>query len=216
MKKNLELWEAVEETNPEITKNAKLGSLNITAINATSQIKKATEHWGSYGDNWGLKDLDYSYMDVGETKLALVKSKFYYPKGEFELSSCIKVCYRTNGTNSYLKIDDDFMKKIETDLTTKALAKLGFNADVFMGLYDDNKYVESMKKKFAPVIELITKEQVLELVKLISEAKTTMKALLTTLNWGIVKLEEIQKASFESVVSLLKGKITRNIAREVA
>jgi len=33
-------------------------------------------------------------------------------------------------------------------MTTKALSKLGFNADVFLGLYDDNKYVYQLKQEF--------------------------------------------------------------------
>ena len=45
-------------------------------------------------------------------------------------------------------VDADFAKKIETDALTKALSKLGFNADVFMGLYDDHKYVQMMDEEF--------------------------------------------------------------------
>lgn len=206
---NLELWDKVEKTNPDSTKDAKIGQMKITAINAQSQIKKATEMFGKYGHTWGLKDLEYTFMDVEDTKLAMLKSCFYFPEGEFEIHSSIKVCYKTNGANGYLKIDDDFMKKIETDVTTKALSKLGFNADIFMGLYDDNRYVNQMKKEFTPKPETITQEQVLTLVKLIAEAKTTMSALLNNLNWGITKLEQIQAASYSSVIDILEDKIKR-------
>ena len=44
-------------------------------------------------------------------------------------------------------VDADFAKKIETDALTKALSKLGFNADVFMGRFDDTKYVLEMQQK---------------------------------------------------------------------
>ena len=40
------------------------------------------------------------------------------------------------------------VKKIETDLTTKALSKLGFSADIFMGKYDDVKYMNDIIKEF--------------------------------------------------------------------
>ena len=36
------------------------------------------------------------------------------------------------------------MKKVATDALTKGLSKLGFNADVFMGMFDDNKYVNKL------------------------------------------------------------------------
>ena len=45
-------------------------------------------------------------------------------------------------------VDADFAKKIETDALTKALSKIGFNADVFMGLYDDHKYVAMIQEEF--------------------------------------------------------------------
>jgi hypothetical protein len=44
-------------------------------------------------------------------------------------------------------VDDECYKKIQTDALTKALSRLGFNADIFMGLWDDNRYVEQVKKK---------------------------------------------------------------------
>ena len=40
------------------------------------------------------------------------------------------------------KPDTDCMKKATTDGLTKCLTYLGFNADVFLGKFDDNKYVE--------------------------------------------------------------------------
>ena len=35
-----------------------------------------------------------------------------------------------------------------TDALTKAFSHLGVSADVFLGLFDSNKYVDSMKEKF--------------------------------------------------------------------
>lgn len=148
---NLSLWNKVEKTNPAHTKDAKIGQLSIKAINAQSQIKEATKQFGTYGNTWGLKNLKYSFMDIGTTKMAMLGAEFYYPSGEFEIHTTLKIAYMTQGSNGYLKIDDDFMKKMETDVTTKALSKLGFNADVFMGLYDDNRYVNQMKEEFNPV-----------------------------------------------------------------
>ena len=46
--------------------------------------------------------------------------------------------------------DEDAYKKCVTDGITKCLSYLGFNADVFLGKFDDNKYVKEMARKFAP------------------------------------------------------------------
>ena len=51
-----------------------------------------------------------------------------------------------------LKIDDEAPKKAMTDAMTKAFSHLGMSADVFLGMFDDSKYVESLKKEFAQKI----------------------------------------------------------------
>ena len=58
--------------------------------------------------------------------------------GEFPIASSIK-------TMMGKRVDDDCIKKVQTDALTKGLSKLGFNADVFMGRFDDNKYVATDK-----------------------------------------------------------------------
>jgi len=61
-----------------------------------------------------------------------------------------------------LYIDKDWAKKIETDVTTKALSKLGFNADIFKGNWDDDKYVQErvneeriLQSRFDAIIGMI-------------------------------------------------------------
>ena len=55
--------------------------------------------------------------------------------------------YSINGTDITSvkvtwKIDDEYAKKSATDALTKGLSMIGFNSDIFLGKYDDNKYVE--------------------------------------------------------------------------
>jgi hypothetical protein len=54
--------------------------------------------------------------------------------------------------NAKTKVDND-AKKIETDTLTKAISKLGFNADIFMGKFDDLRYIEEMNEEFNPEIK---------------------------------------------------------------
>jgi hypothetical protein len=162
MSDNLKLWKLVEKTNPAHTKNANVRGNKITAIAPQYQIMQATEQFGSYGTTWGFKtvSIDSSLMSVG---LVTFKGLFFYPGGEFEILSSIGI-YRDNAQT---KIDDDFGKKVETDALTKALSKLGFNADVFMGLYDDNRYVQQMNEEFAAPAELTETDQ--EWIALVKE-----------------------------------------------
>ena len=43
-------------------------------------------------------------------------------------------------------LDTDAYKKLETDTLTKALSRLGFNADIFEGLYDDPNYIRQISQ----------------------------------------------------------------------
>ena len=140
---NLDLWNKVEKTNPKYTKKANVKGNQITSIAPQFQVMNATEQFGSYGSTWGFKNMsiDYTLMDKG---LVTFKALFYYPSGEFETINSIQL-YRDNAMT---KIDDNFAKKLETDTLTKALSKLGFNADIFLGKFDDVRYVEDLKKEF--------------------------------------------------------------------
>lgn len=161
---NLELWNKVEKTNPKYTKKAKVGGNNITAISPQFQIMNATEQFGSYGRKWGFTNIKYDYsltntpikisitdyntkaVSVVDTILGLVgfKATFFYPEGQFEISNSIKIFT----DNKHSKIDDNYAKKLETDTLTKALSKLGFNADIFLGKFDDVRYLEDVTNEF--------------------------------------------------------------------
>jgi hypothetical protein len=168
-KDNLSLWHSVEKTNPKYTKNANVGGNKITAISPQFQIMNVTEKFGSYGSTWGFKDINLDYTLVNtpfkrektegvypnkkvvgyeDAMMGLVvfKATFYYPGGEFPIINSISLF--TN--NDMTKLDDNFAKKVETDALTKAISKLGFNADIFLGKFDDVRYVEEMKKEFDP------------------------------------------------------------------
>ncbi len=132
---NMELWNSVCETDPKKTKPVDQRG-GFTAICAQWQFKRATELWGPYGGKWGIQECIYGY--VGEPPIEMwIEAEFYCPAGKFQISSDMK-----------FRAGDDGRKKLLTDITTKALSKLGFNSDVFEGKFDDNKYIEKMNKKY--------------------------------------------------------------------
>jgi len=143
---NLDLWNKVEKTNPKYTKPAKIGGMKITAIAPQYQIMLATEQFGPYGKGFGFKSIELDYSLIERYDLIVFKGVFFHPGGEFEIINSSKMYMDRNKE----MIDADFAKKIETDALTKALSKLGFNADVFMGRFDDTKYVMELKEEFKP------------------------------------------------------------------
>ena len=141
VKENKTLWEMVEKTNPKYTKRVSYGKRTFTAVDAYYQIKNATALWGPYGKKWGFRDITLSFQDIstkdGVKKLLVLQSTFFYPDGTFPV------------INSIYVNDDEALKKIYTDTLTKALSYLGFNSDIFLGLFDDARYINELKKEFA-------------------------------------------------------------------
>lgn len=161
---NMKLWEAVCKTDPAHTKPAKIGGLNITAIAPQYQIQEATRQFGPYGVGWGFESIELDYSLIDPFKLIIFKGTFFHPGGKFQIINSSKMYI----DRAEKMLDADFAKKIETDALTKALSKLGFNADVFMGRYDDTKYVNDMRQEFAEKPEFTVDDNAkgwIELVK---------------------------------------------------
>lgn len=137
----MELWKIVCKTDPDTTKRVNTRG-GFTAIDAQSQVKRATEMFGSFGFGWGTKDETFTQPITG---VIIYQATLYYnfgkEKGEFPIHSSIVLAINN-------RVDDDAIKKVATDALTKGLSKLGFNSDVFEGKFDDNKYVNQMENTF--------------------------------------------------------------------
>lgn len=179
VKNNMELWEKVETSDFDSTKPVNDGKRTFTAIDAYAQIKKATELWGAYGSVWLLDDMKFFYNTYDELVLEAV---FHYPGGKFPVATDISVLTTKGGKTR------DTHKKLMTDAITKSLSYLGFNADVFLGRFDDNKYVEALKSDFEK--ERLAKE----------EAEKTRAAQ----DWTNEFLKKLIDLDHEKVVQLVK------------
>ena len=145
---NLKLWNSVDKTDPAHTKKAKKGQYNFTAITPISQFKKATEAFGVQGIGWGISvgTEVFQEKEYGTTIILSYDAVLFFivdgVRGELPIHASEKSCYQTQGANGYMKIDDEVRKKVVTNAKTKGLSELGFNADVFMGMFDDPNYVD--------------------------------------------------------------------------
>lgn len=129
---NMKLWNQVSVTNPDHTKPVSYGQRHFTAIDAYHQIQRATELFGPVGVGWGW---DASLRFEGDVCCAVVDM---WHSGEREKRFTVMGSAKVGN-------DGEAPKKALTDAITKGLSYLGFNADVFMGLYDDNKYVAALR-----------------------------------------------------------------------
>ena len=194
-KNNLELWNKVEKTNPKYTKKAKIGGMNITAIAPQYQIMQVTEQFGIYGEKWGFKDIKLSYDLVEKCNLVVFKGTFFFPNGEFEIINSCKLYM----DRALTMVDDNFAKKIETDTLTKAISKLGFNADIFMGKFDDVRYVEEANAHFNPIKKPSEK---LKECKTLAELATAYTSLTRTEQTAMTALKDELKESFSKKQSI--------------
>jgi len=143
---NMKLWDAVCETDPKHTKPVTIGSWSFTSIDPMQQIKKATEHMGVAGRGWGWTVEETKFLPTDQVALRI---RLWYGSVESFVEQWGQCgMYKDNAKT---KPDNDCVKKATTDGITKCLTYFGFNADIFMGLYDDNKYVMAMDDKFREV-----------------------------------------------------------------
>lgn len=143
---NLALWESVEKTNTKYTKPATVNGRTFTSITPTYQQKIATKAFGPRGKFWGtVPDSEtFEYKEIGNTTLLIYRATFFYiyngERAELPMGATETMAYITKGGKGYLKIDDEADKKVRTSAVSKVLSELGFNADIFMGLFDDYDY----------------------------------------------------------------------------
>ena len=132
---NMDIWDAVEKTDPDYTKDVTFGR-KFTAIDAHYQIMMATKQFGPIGIGWGYETGE----PIFQNQFVIVPVTLWH-SDRGNTFGPIYGCCEMFGKRP----DSDAPKKATTDGVTKALAQLGFNADVFLKKFDDNKYVEQLK-----------------------------------------------------------------------
>ena len=179
---NMKLWNSVCETNPDITKRVNNRG-GFTAIDSQTQVKRATELWGSYGFNWGLKDVKFNEFREGDKIVGLMAyGTFIHPNCLTGFPIAADMPYKAN---------DDCVKKLQTECISKALSRLGFNSDVFEGKFDDNRYVSEMTKKYA--------QQKQDLQTDITKSKATVPEVVEP------KVDSLQE---DEILSMIEDELT--------
>ena len=140
--KNTYLWDQFKHTDPKYTKPFPKFGKTLTTIDPMYQVMCMTRVFGPVGSGWSY-DVKYHYTDANvfaEVKIVYRIEDIWYRYGPV---SSVCALYKKAGS-----LDDEAPKKALTDAMTKAFSHLGVSADVFLGLFDNNKYVQEMKAKF--------------------------------------------------------------------
>lgn len=160
MSENTKLWDILGRTDPKHTKTFKrAGGFSGTAIKPMWAYRRMTEEFGPCGIGWGIGEPKFDVVP-GENNEVLVyctayvwyenegRSERIYGVGGDKVVTYIKANEQYNRP-ARLENDDEAFKKAFTDAITNALKMIGVGADVHMGMFDDNKYVNTMKAEFA-------------------------------------------------------------------
>lgn len=156
-KNNMHIWSQVCATDPKHTKAVSFGR-KFTSIDAHYQVMRATEVLGPVGEGWSYNcvygqevagTIPYVWCDMTihwGVHVAIVDAPGWNNQTFSNVYGPIRcTCPMLDSKG---KLDKDAPKKAMTDCLTKGLSHLGFNADVFLGKFDDNTYVSMMKEKF--------------------------------------------------------------------
>ena len=142
----MQIWDKLKKTNPKYTKPFGKFGKELTTVDPQYQIQMMTSMFGPVGKGWKYT-VEYKYLDG--LVFAEVSIKYYLDSKWYEYGP---VCSVQNLSKKNGGLDDEAPKKAMTDAMTKAFSHLGMSADVFLGMFDDSKYVESLKKEFAQKI----------------------------------------------------------------
>lgn len=217
---NLALWRSVEKTDPQHTKPfSRGGGFRGTATNATYLAMKATETFGPIGTGWGVKVLDEQYVEGGwlddrtrETVHKVLVELWYERDGKRgsvqQYGQTTFIGRNKNGITT----DEEHAKKSLTDGMSKCLSLLGFSADIHLGRFDDNKYVEGIAQEFAEKREaeararapVVTGDQAAEIDKLIDDTATDRDKFLKF--FKVERITDLPEADFDRAKRMLTKK----------
>jgi hypothetical protein len=204
MTDNLRIWNAVSKTNPAHTKKVNQRG-GFTAISAQYQILAATEQFGPIGIGWGYITGAPVIIDT----LITVPVTLWHGSRENTFGPMLGCEEWRDGKG---RIDSDAPKKAVTDGLTKLLSQLGFNADVFLGLFDDNKYVAQLEREFAAPTDDMPDAEWAKLVQLIKATKADTGAMLKF--YAVPNLRKLSTDQYSHALNSLNEKLAKLVKDE--
>ncbi|TGQ11193.1 hypothetical protein EN858_14820 [Mesorhizobium sp. M4B.F.Ca.ET.215.01.1.1] len=152
MSENTKLWDLLGRTDPSHTTQFKRGGgFSGTAIKPMWSYRRMTEEFGPCGVGWGIEAPQFQVLQGAEDEKLVfcTVSVWYVHEGERHQLVGVGGDKAVTKNKYGLASDDEAFKKAFTDSVTNALKFLGVGADVHMGLFDDNKYVNTMRHEFS-------------------------------------------------------------------
>jgi hypothetical protein len=159
---NMRIWEALGKTDPTHTKQfTRAGGFRGTAIKPMWANLRMTEFFGPCGIGWGMYKPEYQLVEVDGEVLVYCTLNVWYALGDKERGQVYGVGgdkVAAKGKDG-VRTDDEAFKKAYTDALSNAMKMIGVGADVHMGQFEDNKYVQSVAAEFKEVVAEVEKQK---------------------------------------------------------
>jgi hypothetical protein len=152
---NLRHWHKLSATDPKQTKPfQRPGGFKGTAIKPIWNIMRLTEHFGPIGIGWGTDEPKFNIIDAEGETLVFCVLKCWYKEDPGDPDEDKAYLYGIGGDRVAQKrsgtvfVDDEAYKKAYTDALTNAFMRLGVSADVYMGMFEDSKYLMEVREHY--------------------------------------------------------------------
>lgn len=145
---NLAIWERHADVDPKYTKAIVGKPYSGTSPNPHYVIKCLTEMFGPVGIGFGWEVQQEAFEKLSDQVLHWCRIRFWHTDraNGYDAYGQTMAVYTTR--KGVVIVDEDAPKKSLTDAITKAASQLGISANIFLGRWDDNKYVAGVNSEF--------------------------------------------------------------------
>lgn len=145
---NLDHWEKFADIDPKFTKAITGKPYKGTSPNPQYVIRCLTEMFGPVGQGFGWRVVAEAFTPLGDEVLHWCRIEFWHTDraNTFDGYGQTKAAYTTS--SGKLMVDEDAPKKSLTDAIIKCASQLGIAANIFLGRWDDQKYVSEVKAEY--------------------------------------------------------------------
>jgi len=148
MTDNLSIWNKYADIDPKFTKPITGKQYKGTSPNPQYVIKCLTDMFGPVGQGFGWRVIAEAFTPLGEEVLHWCRIEFWHTDRANVIESYgqTKAAYKTS-SGKYM-VDEDAPKKSLTDAIVKAASYIGVGASIFLGQWDDQKYVAEVNAEY--------------------------------------------------------------------
>lgn len=144
---NLDTWDKFADIDPKFTKPITGKAYKGTSPNPQYVIKCLTELFGPVGQGFGWDVVAEEFTPIGDEILHWCRIRFWHSNRENHWDSYGQTKALMKTRNGFMT-DEDAPKKSLTDAIIKAASQLGIAGNIFLGRWDDQKYIAQVDEQY--------------------------------------------------------------------